>query len=176
MMVRLPAMVLGLSAMLLAQSVAEPEIADVFYRLDGEKLVQLERQGSATQTGAHGFIVMSMKSVAEFPGAKSPVRFKAGEPITFIVRSPIPIGSMDPNTIFHFRKLVEKRKTRELVTMSGNVNPFGMSVKTNGSTGLLPVEFSKYGEHSLKAVTGSLPPGEYAFSKLGGAAFCFGVD
>ena len=164
------------ASLAVGQSAPEPDIADIFYRLEGERLVQLERQGAATQTGAHGFIVMTMKSSAEFPGGKSPVRFKAGEPLTFIVRSAIPIGSIDPNTIYHLRRLVAKKKTRELVTMSGNANPFGVSKKINGTTGLLPVEFSKYGDHSLRAVTESLPPGEYAFSKLGGAAFCFGVD
>lgn len=159
-----------------AQAPPEPDMADIFYRLDGDKLISLERQGSATQTGAHGFIVMSMKSAAEFQGGRSPIRFKAGQSLTFIVRSAIPIGSMDPNTIFHFRKLVEKKKTREMVTMSGSANPFGVSMKTNGNTGLLAVEFSKYGDHSLRAVTESLSPGEYAFSKVGGAAFCFGLD
>ena len=137
------------ASLAVGQSAPEPDIADIFYRLEGERLVQLERQGAATQTGAHGFIVMTMKSSAEFPGGKSPVRFKAGEPLTFIVRSAIPIGSIDPNTIYHLRRLVAKKKTRELVTMSGNANPFGVSTKINGTTGLLPVEFSKYGDHSL---------------------------
>jgi hypothetical protein len=167
---------LAFAAMVAGQSVPEPDMADIFYRLDGDKLVSLERQGSATQTGAHGFIVMSMKSAAEFPGAKSPIRFKAGQPLTFIVRSAVPIGTIDPNTIFHFRKLVEKKKVREMVMMSGSANPFGASIKTSGTTGLLPVEFSKYGDHSMRAVTESLSPGEYAFSKMGGVAFCFGID
>jgi hypothetical protein len=97
------------ASLAVGQSAPEPDIADIFYRLEGERLVQLERQGAATQTGAHGFIVMTMKSSAEFPGGKSPVRFKAGEPLTFIVRSAIPIGSIDPNTIYHLRRLVGKR-------------------------------------------------------------------
>ncbi len=111
-------------------------MADIFYRLDGERLISLERQGAATQTGAHGFIVMSMKSAAEFPGGKSPIRFNAGEPLTFIVRSAIPIGAMDPNTIYHFRRLVAKKKTRELVTMSGNANPRPVPTIFTALTGL----------------------------------------
>jgi len=158
------------------QSVPEPDMADIFYRVDGDKLVPLERQAAAIQSGAHGFIVMSMKSAAEFPGGKSPVRFKSGEPLTFVVRSIFPVGAIDPNTIYYLRKLNEKKKTRELVMMSGSATPFGASTKVTPSSGVLPVDFSKYGEHSLKAVSAALPPGEYAFGKQGGAAFCFGVD
>jgi hypothetical protein len=107
----------------LAQSLPEPDIADVFYRLEGEKLVSLERQSAAIKSGAHGFIIVGMKSAQEFPGAKSPIRFKAGEPLTFIVRSAIPPTMMDPATIFFMRALKPKGKNRELVTMSGHFSP-----------------------------------------------------
>jgi hypothetical protein len=81
---------------------------------------------------------------------------------------------MDPNTLFHLRKRPRKRRPANCYV--GKRYSFGVSNKTSGSTGLLAVEFSKYSEDSLKAVTESLQPGEYAFRKLGGAAFCFGVD
>jgi hypothetical protein len=160
-----------------AQTTLEPEIADIFFRLDQNKLVPLERQSAAIRGGAHGFIVMSMKSTSEFPGAKSPVRFKSGEPVDFVVRSVFRLSAGDPNTIYCLRKLNGKKKTRELVIMSGHASPIGASMTTTPSEGMLPVEFSKYGNSSLKMTTGALSPGEYAVGHpYGPAVFCFGVD
>src|SRR5437016_2503944 len=93
----------------------DPEMADIFYRLNQDKLVPLERQAAAVHGNAHGFIVMTMKTASEFPGAKSPVRFKSGEKLDFVVRSVVPVSAVDPNTIFYLRKLNPKKKTRELV-------------------------------------------------------------
>lgn len=42
-----------------------------------------------------------------------------------IVRSVIPTSAIDPNTIFVLRKLSSKKKTRELVIMSGRASPLG---------------------------------------------------
>jgi hypothetical protein len=160
-----------------AQTAApEPEMADIFYRLDGDKLVPLERQAAEIHGGAHGFIVMSMKTASEFPGARSPVRFRSGR-LDFVVRSVIPVTAVDPNTIYCLRKLNTKKKSRELVIMSGHASPVGMSTTTTPAYGMLPVEFSRYGNSSLKMTTGDLPPGEYAVGKpYGPAVFCFGVD
>jgi hypothetical protein len=120
---------------------------------------------------------MSMKSASVFPGAKSPIRFKGGGPFTFIVRSMLPVGSVDPNTVYYLRRLDQKKKTRELVMMSGHVAPFSISTTTTPSSGLLQVDFGKYGASSLKLVTSALPAGEYALGKpFGASAFCFGVD
>jgi hypothetical protein len=161
----------------LAQAVTpEPEIADIFYRLDGYKLVPLERQQAEIHGDAHGFIVMSMKTAAEFPGAKSPVRFSSGH-LDFVVRSVIPVTAIDPNTIYSLRKLNSKKKSRELVIMSGHTSPVGMSTTRTPAEGMLQVEFSSYGSSSLKMTTGELEPGEYAVGKpYGPAVFCFGVD
>jgi hypothetical protein len=155
----------------------EPEMADIFYRLDVDKLIALERQAAVFQGSAHGFVVMKMKAAAEFPGAKSPVRFKGGERLDLVVRSAIPISAVDPNTIYCLRKLDPKKKTRELVMMSGHAQPFGASTTTMPAEGILPVEFSPYGKSSLKMTTGALAPGEYAVGHpYGPAVFCFGVD
>ena len=160
----------------LAQTLPEPEMADIFYRLDGNKLVPLERQAAAIHGGAHGFIVMGMKTSSEFPGAKSPVRFSGGH-IDFVVRSVIPLTAIDPNTIYCLRKLNPKKKTRELVIMSGHASPVGASTTMTPAQGILPVEFSRYGNSSLKMTTGELAPGEYAVGKpYGPAVFCFGID
>jgi hypothetical protein len=52
----------------LQSAIPEPAMADIFYRLDGEKLLPLERQAAAIHSGAHGFVVVTMKSASEFPG------------------------------------------------------------------------------------------------------------
>lgn len=169
--------ILFLTLACVAQSASlEPDIADIFYRLDGDRLVALERQAPTIRSGAHGLVVMSAKTVAEFPGPKSSVRFTKEPHFELVVRSIVPTSAFDPNTIYGLRRLEQKKKTRELVLMAGRVHPFGASTTTPDS-GLLPVEFSQYGSSSLKMTTGELAPGEYAVGPLDGpAVFCFGVD
>ena len=61
--------------------------------------------------------------------------------------------------------------------MAGHASPLGASTQTNLAQGVLPVEFAKYGDASIKLHTGPLPPGEYAVSRIyGQTVFCFGVD
>src|ERR1039457_213770 len=129
--------------------VPEPEFADVFFRLDGDKLVPLERQVATMKGGAGGFIVMKMKMTAEFPGAKSPIRF-ASVPLTFVVRIMAYAAMGDPNATYILRKLEQNKSTRRLIFMSGHFSPIGGSVATNMVQGGLPVEFAKYGDGSLK--------------------------
>jgi hypothetical protein len=155
----------------------EPDFADIFSRLDEGKLIPLERQTAVIHGQAHGFIAVSMKSTSELPGSKSPVRFKAGGRMEFVVRSAVSPALVDPNTVYCLRKMASKKKTRELVFMSGHVSPVGMSTNTNLAEGVLPVEFSRYGNSSLKMTVAELAPGEYAVGHVyGPAMFCFGVD
>ncbi len=156
-------------------AVPEPEFNDVFYRLDTGKLIPLERQAVQAKGHASGFIVMSMKTSALIPGGKSPVRFRASTPQEFIVKSLL--GSYaDPNTMLWLRKLTPKKDKRELVIMSGHASPVSTSVNTNMAAGTIPMEFSHFGQSSLKA-TVTLPPGEYALSLMSGQfVFCFGID
>jgi hypothetical protein len=155
----------------------EPEMADIFYRLDQGTLVPLERQAPATRSNAHGFFVMNLTTVSEYPGAKSPVRFKSGERFYFVVRTVVPVFAVDPNTIYALRKLDARKKTRDVPIMTGHFSPLGTSTTTTPAEGILPVEFSRYGSSSLKMTSGELAPGEYAVGPLHGpAVFCFGVD
>jgi hypothetical protein len=89
----------------------------------------------------------------------------------------MPVSAIDPNTIFCLRKLKPKRKSRELVMMSGHASPLGASTTTMPAEGVLPVDFSRYGTSSLKMTTTGLAPGEYAVGHpYGPAVFCFGID
>ena len=148
--------------------VVEPDTAEVFYKLEDSKLIPLERQTATIHGKASGFIVMNMKSVSEFPGGKSPVRFHSGEPLDFVVRSFAASSAVDPNSLYTLRRLDEKKKRRELVIMAGHFSPLGASTQTNLAQGVLPVEFSKYGNGSIKLRTAPLPPGEYAVSRIYG--------
>lgn len=160
-----------------SKSVSEPEFADVFFRVDAGTLLPLERQNLTFKGKARGFMVMNMKTVSEFPGGKSPVRFKAGQPLDFVVRTLLAPSAVDPNTTYCLRKVDAKKKTRELVIMAGHASPLGASSTVNFAGGAIPVNFSKYGSSSLKVSITNLPPGEYALGRTyGPAVFCFGMD
>lgn len=111
-----PSAVVALSATacFAQEAVPEPEFADVFFRLDAGKLDPLERQTAVIHGKASGFIVMSTKAASEFPGSKSPVRFRADQTLDFVVRSPLAASTVDPNTLYVLRRLNGKKKSREL--------------------------------------------------------------
>ncbi len=159
------------------EAVAEPEFADVFFRLDAGKLVPLERETGTIQGKTSGFIVTNAKTVSDFPGAKSPVRFSPGQHLEFIARTLMGQSAVDPNSIYVLRKLDVKKKSRELVMSSGHFTPIGGSSKSSMTQGVLPVDFSRYGASSIKMTTSALQSGEYALSRISGrTVFCFGID
>lgn len=160
------------------ETVAEPEFADAFFRLDSGKLVPLERQTAAIQGKASGFIVMSMKASWEIPGTKSSVRFRSDQPLDFVVRSPLVQSAVNPSTFYFLRKLNRKKKARELIVMNGHASPGSATINNNPGQDALPVTFARYGASSLKMTTEALPPGEYVLSGPYGqtSVFCFGVD
>jgi len=157
--------------------VTEPEFADVFFQLDAEKLVSLERQTTYIQGKASGFIVMNMKASWEIPGTKSPVRFHSNQPLEFVVRPQLEPSAVDPNSFYFLSKLSIKKKTRELVVMVGHASPGGATINNDPAQNALPITFTRYGDSSLKITTGTLEPGEYALSRpYAQTVFCFGVD
>jgi hypothetical protein len=157
--------------------VREPEFADVFFRLENGQLIALERQPITMKGGGHGFIVVNVKVTARFPGGKSTVRFKAGEPIDFVVRSPLSAGAADPAMFFCLRKLDAKKDHREMTITGGRFTPLGGSTSTNFQEGTVPVSFTKYGNGSYRVSTSGLPPGEYALGSIyPQVLFAFGVD
>jgi hypothetical protein len=92
------------------QSVAEPDFADVFFGLDAAgKLLPLERQTAAIRGKASGFIVMSMKTVSDYPGPASPIRFKEEDKLEFVVRTALASTATDPNTLYCLRHLEQRR-------------------------------------------------------------------
>lgn len=157
--------------------VTEPEFADVFFQLDAGKLISLERQTTFIQGKASGFIVMSMKASWEIPGIKSSVRFHSDQPLDFVVRSLFAQSAVDPSTFYFLRRLNVKKKTREMVVMTGHASPGSATINNDPAQDALPLTFTRYGDSSLKMTTGPLPPGEYALSRpYAQIVFCFGID
>lgn len=155
----------------------EPEFADVFFRLESGQLIALERQPITMKGGGHGFIIVNVKLTARFPGGKSTVRFKAGEPLDFVVRSPLAAGAADPAMFYILRKLDAKKDHRELTITGGRFSPLGGSTSTNFQEGTVPVSFSRYGNGSYQVSTPGLPAGEYALGSIyPQVLFAFGVD
>ena len=155
----------------------EPDVGDAFFRLDAGKLVPLERETAAIEGKGGGFMVATAKAFWEVPGSRSPVRFEANKPLEFVVRSPLASGAEDPSAVLLLRKMDSKKKTREIIYMTGHFSPIGGSAKTNLSEGVLQVTFAHYGVQSFKITTTPLQPGEYALSVSYGQIFyCFGLD
>jgi hypothetical protein len=155
----------------------EPQFGDVFSRLDAGKLVSLEKETAAIEGKSGGFMVATAKAFWEIPGARSTVRFAANKPLEFVVRSPLANTAVDPSSVLYLRRMDSKKKTREIVYMTGHFSPIGGSSKTNLSEGILPLTFARYGTGSIKIVTAPLPPGEYALSvSYGQVLYCFGLD
>ena len=105
---------------------------------------------------------MGMKDSSEITGGRSRVRFAAGQPIEFVVRSAFAVAGIDPNTFYALRLLHNKKDKREIIFMMGHATPIGASTSSDLASGVLPVEFSKYGKSSYKVTTPALKPGEWA--------------
>jgi hypothetical protein len=141
-------------------SVSEPEFEGVFFRLVAGNLVPLEREPVPVPGNVNGGvlgIVASVRGTYSVAGGKSPVRFRAGETLEFIVRAPS--ATADPTDTYHLRKLAPKKTERE------------------STKNFLPLQFSRYGTSSYRISTSGLPPGEYALRRVNAeSVFCFGVD
>jgi hypothetical protein len=155
------------------QGFEEPELGGIFYALDGPKLIPLERRDAVVQVGVSGIIVMNGKSVIKFTGPHSPVRLRHAPSLDFIVRSS---ANADPGTLYHLRRLEISKTDREITVMSEHATPLGASAKVDDQS-IVPLEYSRYGTHSVKVTAALLSPGEYAIGSQGGKTiFCFGVD
>jgi hypothetical protein len=167
----------GMPALSQQELPAEPQRADVFMRLDAGKLLPLEHQRPVVKSKNRGFIVSSVTRLLKLKGATSTVRFHSAATLEFLVRMDRP-GLMDPGSFYVLRKLQVKHDSREMTLMSARGTPIGVFAKRNlRAEGLLPLDFSNYGQASLKLTAHDLPPGEYAISRASGfSIFCFGVD
>lgn len=155
--------------------IEEPQYIFVFHYLDSVgKLLPLEKQTPKGKTKVSMMGYGGASSGYEFTGGISSVRFKAGEPIEFIVRGLS--ADVDPTDMIAIVPLKSKKDKRSITLVK--VGSMGMSAKTKDA---FEQSFSftanRYGENSLKITPEKLVPGEYAVvSRISQYYFLFGVD
>ena len=157
------------------KKVQEPEyIGIVFYLDPAGALSPLERQQPNIQTKVKALGYGGAQSSTVFKGSKSPVRFKAGQDIRFVVRLNAP--GIEPDSLVKLDVLKVSKDQRGVVMAKAGAMGFGAK-STNGEA-QRPLNFSKYGEQSLQASpAGPLDPGEYVITTMGGqSGFLFGID
>jgi hypothetical protein len=158
-----------------AKNVQEPEyVGTVFYVDPAGALAPLEKQQPNTQTKVIGMGYGGAKTSIIFNGPASPVRFKAGQDIQFVVRLNTP--GIDPDTLVNLDVLKVSKDHREIVI--AKAGSMGLHAKSTNGESQRPLNFTKYGEQSFKLTpTEPLGPGEYVITtKLGQSAFLFGID
>jgi hypothetical protein len=161
--------------------IQEPEFMWTFYLLDSNtgSLSPLERQKpehikkSVKIEGLGGG-----QELIQLKGMRSPLKFKEGQQLEFIVM--VPSQNADPQEIIQFYSL-ESDKNKDIRRLIGRKSSFGMfSDKSKSLLGESEIAFnaSKYGATSLKiSPDEGLIPGEYAFTGPSVRdAFCFSVD
>lgn len=158
--------------------VKEPEYAGSFFRLnskDGE-LIPLEKQNTQMHTGAGGFFVVKGETVAQIDGEKSPLRFKKGEKLDFIVK--LASQENDPQTQIGFALFESVKGKRRVVLATATGGPFGVSGRETWQSKIVSYNAAKYGESSFRvSPVQQLLPGEYVLGIKGvPISFCFGVD
>jgi hypothetical protein len=155
-----------------------PKYDGVFYRYDvaAGTLVDLEHQQAAAASKPKALGFSGYKAFFYLRGAKSPVRFKASDPIEFVVSLP---PRTDPQTI-QFFALRQRKDRRELVESESNrPSPLGVGASHNVlERSEIPFQVQKYGESSFRLTPSKpLTPGEYSFSfSTNNVAYAFGVN
>ncbi len=157
------------------ENVQEPEYSGtVFFLNPAGALLPLEKQmpNSQVKVIAGGF--GGAKVSVTFNGPASPTRFKAGQDVQFVVR--LIASGIDPESLMSLEVLKVSKDHREVVAVKAG--SLGSSSKSTSGEFTRPLNFSKYGQQSVKlSPTEPLAPGEYAITnKLEQSAFLFGID
>jgi hypothetical protein len=156
------------------KKVQEPEYLGTFFLLDSSTgtLVPLERQTPQIKTKASG--LDGWKRTIEIKGERSPVRFKEGQTLEFVVLAPS--QQTDPQGSYQFFSLESKGGKRQLLITK--TNSLGTSVKTVMNEKAVPFNATKYGTSSFKiSPAQNLAPGEYTLGTPNtNDGFCFGID
>ncbi len=162
--------------------VQEPEFLGTFFFLDSTtgKLTPLERQTPVQNAKVKAMGLGGAKMSMMIGGDRSPVRFKEGQPLDFVVLTSS--QQIDPQSIAHLFFLETTQYQRRLeVAQFGLFSGGGASSQTSA----IPFDASKYGLSSFKITPiESLFPGEYILTgamstSLAGPStdgFCFGID
>jgi len=158
--------------------IPEPEFDEVFLALaeDSSALLALEPQEAIFKTKG-GLLSFSSSVTNEFRGGKSPVRFKAGPPLAFVVSVNTQLlGRVDPNSILALYRLKSEKSKRSLTLVKGS--QLSGNVSTTTTEFEVPFEARKVTDRTfIVSPLQRLAPGEYAFSMKGDVKFfLFGID
>lgn len=158
------------------KKVQEPEYLGIFFLLEPStgNLIPLERQTAESKVKVKAMGFGGGESSLEIKGEKSPVRFKEGQKLEFVVL--VSSQQIDPQGIIQFFSLESKKGKRRL--MLAKASSMGMSGKSVMSERAIPFNAAKYGTSSFKiSPAQDLPPGEYTLGAPGNNdGFCFGID
>jgi hypothetical protein len=158
------------------KQVQEPEYVGNYYALDSRagNLTPLERKTGECKVKASVFGFGGGESCVEFQGEKSPVRFREGQKLQFVVR--VASQQTDPQEIIQFFSLEPKNGRRKVVTVKAK--SMGLSAKTVLNEKAITFNATKYGHSSFRIIPEQeLHSGEYVLSvPTNNIGFCFGID
>jgi hypothetical protein len=154
----------------------EPEYIENFFLLDSNsgKLTPLERQTAESKFKVKAFGLGGGESSLEFQGEKSPVRFREGRKLKFVIR--VSSQQTDPQEIIQFYSLKSKKGTRKLVIVKAK--SMGLSSKSVLNERSVAFNATKYGQSSFMiSPAQNLPTGEYMLGlSTNNDGYCFGID
>lgn len=157
-----------------SNKVKEPEYDDVFFVLDSASgnLIDLERQVLKVKIHPHGF--GGSESDLQMKGGKSPVRFKQGQALEFVVHVSPP--EMDPMGFVSLYSLESNKNDRRLEVRKAGYMDFKGQIVLDKS--FVAINATRYGSSSFKIKTvHDLSPGEYLLlTKNAKEGFAFGID
>jgi hypothetical protein len=138
------------------------------------QVVQLERQTPVPRTKVRAFGYAGGESSLIVTGDRSPVRFAANTPVSFVVR--VESQSKDPATLIQFVVLLKDKAGRKLTLATAG--PLGLTSAVTGQKQNVAFHAVKHGQaFFLVTPDAPLPPGEYLLSTADSqAAFLFGID
>lgn len=137
-------------------------------------LTPLERQTGATALTVRAMGFGGGESYVRVSGDRSPVRFKEGDHLEFVVL--VDSQSSDPQQVAQLFALdVIDGERRLSLARAASMGLAGRSVATENQ---IAIRAARYGKSSfLLTPTEPLGPGEYSFAgPITGVGFCFGID
>lgn len=152
-----------------------PEYVGQVNAVHGSRTIPLERQNARNdfKIRAMGFGGGKMRLLVE--GERSPVRFRSGDPISFVIR--VASQDTDPAEFIRLLPVKSRKGTREMETLStGFAGVTGARDRLNERA--IPFDASRSGAQGFRiTLREALRPGEYAIQTSGaGSLSLFGVD
>lgn len=151
-----------------------PEYVGIFEARVGGVTRPLERQRLEMKAKAN--YLGSAKVGMEVAGARSPVRFAAGQPLEFILR--VDSQDSDPQAAITLYAMIRKKNARYLQSARGNFGFGSGGVTSTQNRQAIPFDARRHGTQFFRiAPLTPLPPGEYMLSSTSGTdGFLFGID